>query len=482
MKALYEHAATELAALIAGGEVSAREAVDAHLARIDEVNGTVNAVTVVLRESALEAADKADASARSARAGGAGARARTDAGLGPLHGVPFTIKENIDFMGTPTTHGIPALRDKMPYRDAPVVERMKAAGALPIARTNLSEFALRLDTDNPLHGRTYNPWDRSVTAGGSSGGDAAALATGMTPLGLGNDLGGSVRNPAFCCGVAALKPTTGRIPRASSIPPLDFGFALQYMAVDGPLARTVGDLRLALSVLAGRDPRDPRSVEAPLRGAAPPVHRAALVLELPGITIAPEIVAAIQQAGKSLAHDGWEVELAAPPELDLVRRTWAELFTSDFCPTLPTLKPVLSPPMYAYMERFCAAGSRRKRRRDSDSHAMRSFLIRVWSEFFVEYPVVVGPTWTRLQWPTDADLDPESGERTLDETVGFITPANVLGLPAVAVPTGVANGLPTGVQVYADLWREDLCLDAAETIESGVERLTPIDPAKDPRR
>ena len=250
--------ATELAALIAAREVSSRDVVEAHLDRIDEVNGRVNAVTVVLGASALEAADAADA----ALAVG------SDAATGPLHGVPFTVKENIDCMGSATTHGIPALENSMPSKDAPVVARMKAAGAIVIGRTNLPEFALRLSTDNPLRGATLNPWNPLLTPGGSSGGDAAALATGMTPFGLGNDLGGSLRNPAYCCGVAALKPTAGRIPRAGSIPPLDGGIATQVMAVEGPMARTVADLRLGLQVLAGRDIRDPRSVDAPLHGPA----------------------------------------------------------------------------------------------------------------------------------------------------------------------------------------------------------------------
>jgi amidase len=206
--------ASELAALIRSGDVSSREVVEAHLARIDGVNSDVNAVTVVLREPALAAADAADAALKARAAG----RTDTGNGPGPLHGVPFTVKENIDCVGSATTQGVPALRDSMPYRDAPAVGRMKAAGAIPIGRTNLPEFALRLDTDNPLRGRTFNPWNAALTPGGSSGGDAAAVATGMTALGLGNDLGGSLRNPAYCCGVAALKPTAGRIPSAAVSP------------------------------------------------------------------------------------------------------------------------------------------------------------------------------------------------------------------------------------------------------------------------
>lgn len=458
---IWERSATELAALIAAGEVSSREVVEAHLARVDEVNGYVNAVTAVLREAALAAADAADRGELS----------------GPLRGVPFTVKENIDCVGSATTHGVPALRNSLPWRDAPVVARMKAAGAIVIARTNLPELALRLSTNNPLRGRTLNPWNAALTAGGSSGGDAAALATGMTPLGLGNDLGGSLRNPAYCCGVAALKPTLGRIARARSIPPLDAGMATQAMAVDGPMARTVADLRLALAVLAGRDIRDPRSVDAPLEGAEPVARRAALVLRVPGVELPAATVTAIQRAGQLLARAGWEVELADPPELDLVTETWGNLLWTDFSILVPSWRALLSAPVYDYLMHASARYDTRDMP-NCDIHSTRSLLTRLWSEFFVRYPVVIGPTWTQLPWPADADLDPETGVQLVLDTTRFITPANVLGLPAVALPTGVADGLPTGIQIYADLWREDLCLEAAEIIEAGVERPTPIDPVR----
>lgn len=208
---------------------------------------------------------------------------------------------------------------------------MKAAGAIVLGRTNLPEFALRLSTDNPLRGSTLNPWNPLLTPGGSSGGDAAALATGMTPFGLGNDLGGSLRSPAYCCGVAALKPTLGRIPRAGSIPPLDGGMATQAMAVEGPMARSVADLRLGLAVLAGRDVRDPRSVDVPLQGPAPPVRRAAVVTQIPGTELPPETIAEIERAGRILArpdshrflradaaHPGDDVETSLRPRDGLV--------------------------------------------------------------------------------------------------------------------------------------------------------------------
>jgi amidase len=284
MPRLFEYSAASLAKLIRSREVSSREVVESHLARIDEVNGHVAAIAVTLRDSALTAADACDRSG----------------GDGPLHGVPFTVKENLDCVGSATTHGLPALRDALPYLDAPAVARMKAAGAILIGRTNMSEMGLRLCTVNPLRGRTLNPYAPKLTVGGSSGGDAAAVATGMVPLGIGSDMGGSLRVPAQCCGVATLKPTTGRIAHASSLDPMDHGMAGQAMLALGPLARAVSDLKLTLSILAGRDVRDPRSVDAPLQGTEPLAYRAALVTELPGGRLDGATLAAIRRAGALL--------------------------------------------------------------------------------------------------------------------------------------------------------------------------------------
>jgi amidase len=186
-----------------------------------------------------------------------------------LHGVPFTVKGNIDFAGTPTTHGIKALAAAYPAMDAPVVARMRTAGAIPVGHTNLPDFAIGWHTDSELWGATVNPWDRSRTPGASSGGEAAALATGMTPLGLGNDTLGSLRWPAQCCGVTVLKPTIGRIPHATTVDPVDMPISNQLLGVNGPMARRVADLRAALAVTAGPTWHDPWTVPAPLRGPGP---------------------------------------------------------------------------------------------------------------------------------------------------------------------------------------------------------------------
>lgn len=236
---LWRMSATDLAAAIRSRHISSQEVIEAHLRRIEQVNPAINAVTVVLAEQALAAAQAAD------RAVGGGSD------LPPLHGVPFLVKSNIDVVGTPTTQGLKALADAYPRLDAPVVARLKAAGAIPLGRTNMPTFAVRWHCESELWGATINPWDRTRTPGASSAGVAVALATGMTPVGLGNDGLGSLRHPAQCCGVCALKPTLGRIPDATTVGMEDAPISVQLTAVQGPLARRVADLRAAFEVLAG---------------------------------------------------------------------------------------------------------------------------------------------------------------------------------------------------------------------------------------
>jgi len=223
--------------------------------------------------------------------------------------------------------------------------------------------------------------------------------------------------------------------------------------------------------------RDPRSVDAPPQGPAPAVRRAALVTRIPGVALPPETVAEVERAGRLLAAAGWEVEEAEPPELERVTQTWLELLAIDLSTMLPDIRPMITRPLHAYMTAVCDMSAGRNTP-NSELHATRSRLGRLWSEFFVQYPVALGPTWTRLPWLVDADLEPGTGPRLVYDTVRFITPGNLLGIPSVALPTGVAAGLPTGIQLYADLWREDLCLEAAKIVEAGVDAPAPIDPLR----
>ena len=462
---LWRNSASDLAAMIARGETSSRAVVEAHLERIAEVNPALNAVVTVLEGEALAGAAAADANVAAGKP------------LGPLHGVPFTVKANIDLLGTPTTHGVPAFASAMPDADHPMVERMKAAGAIPIGRTNLPDMALRVHTDSTLYGLTRNPWNLGRTTGGSSGGEAAALASGMSPIGLGNDIGGSLRNPAFCCGIASLKPSFGRIPSASGVEPKSGLLVGQMMAVQGPMARSVADLRLALSILAGPHPRDPFSFPAPLKGSRPTGRiKVAVVPDPPGGTTAPEISAGVRAAAGALADAGYDVAEVTPPMVEAAILAWAQWISWEFGTMADILGAVMSAEAAGFFKSFTAPYGTPSYADGVQLQVRRHEIARAWSEFFADYPVILGPTWCQPQFEHGYDVaGPESTGQVLN-LLRFVTPMNLLGLPVACVPTGTANGLPLGVQVVGDRFREDLCLDAAEAIEQRLGRITPIDP------
>jgi len=465
MGEIWRRSATELAGAIASGELSSVEVVQAHLDRIEAVNPAVNAITLVLTDDALQAAKEADRAVADGEA------------LGVFHGVPFTIKENLDVEGSATTEGVPALAEAIAPTDAPIVERLRAAGAIPLARTNLPDFGLRVHTDSGLHGVTRNPFDGTKTAGGSSGGEAAALASGMSPLGLGNDIGGSLRNPAYCCGITSLKPSSHRLPRADSTTQVEPVLASQLMSVDGPMARRVADVRAAFRVVAGPHPRDPFCVPAPLDGPAlaAPI-RVALVPEPPGGSTAPAVAAAVRAAGGALADAGYEVVESTPPMVEAAIETWSHWLISE----IGTLKPLMQPIMNAAAVRFLDWAEEHIGTVDFaggvELMMKRHAIARAWSEFFVEHPLVVGPVWTAPAFTAGWDAESEANALATLELIRFVTPMNLLGVPSAAVPTGLADGMPVGVQVAGPWYREDLCLDAAEAIEARLGTITPIDP------
>lgn len=454
---IWRKSATELASLIRSKELSSREVIDAHLDRIDEVNGSLNAVVVVLGEQARTQADLADKAVLEG------------AELGPLHGVPMTVKENLDLVGSPTTQGVPALAEAMPTQDSPIVERMKGAGAIPIGRTNMPELGLRISTDNSLHGLTRNPWHPDFTAGGSSGGEGSAIASGMSPIGLGNDIGGSVRNPAFCCGIASIKPTHGRVPRGLSVEPVDPSLASSIMVTDGPMARTIADLRLSLKVVSGQHVRDPRSVSVPF-DSPPASKNVGLVTSMFGGPIDPEFVQAVRDAGAVLESHGYTVEEVEAPELERVNELWAALLSASIGLIAPMLDGVMNPESLQLLNTFVADNTMPVPidMITGEIHKMA----RLWAAFFAEYPLVVGPVWANPAFAHSADVA-EGGTQVTIDRLRFITPGNLLGLPATVVTTGLANGMPKAVQVMADRFGDDRTLDAAELIETASPTIWP---------
>ena len=257
--------------------------------------------------------------------------------------------------------------------------------------------------------------------------------------------------------------------------PEDPGLSEQLMAVEGPMAREVKDLRLAYEILSGRDPRDSDSVDVALYGPKA-AKKATLVTDLPGIELPQATREAVRKAASVLADAGWEISESQPPELERVHEIWAYHLSMDFQPQLADLSLIMSPAAIRLIELICEQFPPAAVRL-ADIHAERNRLSRLWTKFFDESPLIVGPTWTDTQFTHDADLDGRAGMEITTNRLRFISPANVLGLPSVAVPTGVHEGLPTGVQVYAERWREDLALDGAEAIKTGLGQICPIDPA-----
>jgi amidase len=460
---LWQLGAVELAERIRSREVSSREVLEAHLARVDAVNGDLNAIVRVLADEAREAAARADEAVAAGEP------------LGPLHGVPCSVKENIDVAGTPTTQGVRALAEAVATTDAPVVARVRAAGAIPFARTNLPDLALRVHTDSDLHGLTRNPWRPDVTAGGSSGGEGSAIASGMSPMGLGNDVGGSLRNPAHCCGIASLKPSVGVVPGATEIPPIDPPLAFQLMNVQGPMARRVADVRAALEVVRGPDPRDPTSLPVTLTDAAPDERlRVAVMAEVPGGDTDPGVAAAIRDVAARLDDAGHDVVEAVPPGVEEVGDLWEQLLLADLRVQKELLVQIMGADGVSIIEWFDADRPASLLPDVQLLHPERFRLQREWTAFYRVHPILLAPVWARTAFPHGADLD--LGETDFLEWVRPVLPANLLGTPSAVTPAGVVDGLPVGVQVMGDRFTDLRCLTVAAEIESLVGTLTPIDP------
>ena len=470
---LWKWDAVALAEGIRTRALSSREVVTACVERMRAVNPQLNAVTCDLSAQAMAEADCADAAVASAL--------KTNERLGPLHGVPVTIKENVDQMGCATVNGVRAFKDVIATADSPVVANWKKAGVVIIGRTNTPAFSFRLDTVNDYRGRTYSPWSRTHTPGGSSGGASSSVAAGITPLAHGNDIAGSVRYPAYCTGLAGLRPSFGRVPAYNPTAAAERVISAQLMSVQGPLARSVRDVRLGFQAMSAHDARDPWWVPAPLEGAPAKLPiRVAVVTDaadLGGAAPSAPVAAALAQAAKALAEAGFEIVDEKTPGFTQAFQLWFEMFIPEFRRF-----------MQADFERDGDDGVRTAMRlvaenvpdRGIDAHlralADRTRLIRDWYAFLARTPLVLAPVCTELPYVQGFDI--ESAARTMEiwRQSSTLMALPVLGLPGMAVPTGIAEGLPVGVQIIGPRFREDLCLAAAEAIEARAPRITPIDP------
>lgn len=465
MKHIWRLSATELAALVKSRKVSAREAAQAALARLDAVNGALNAVIDHRPAEVLAEADAIDA--KLARG--------DDAGI--LGGVPVTVKVNIDQAGFATTNGLKLQRDLIAKTNSPVVDNLRKAGAIILGRTNTPAFSYRWFTTNLLHGDTYNPRDRSITPGGSSGGASSAVTAGIGHIAHGTDIAGSIRYPAYACGVHGLRPTPGRIPAFNASSP-ERPIGPQIMAVSGPLARTVNDVRLALEAMSRPDGRDPWYVPAPLLGPKAE-KRAALCLRPDGLEIAPEIEAALRDAAKLLQAAGWTVEeVANAPPLAEAAEHQVKLWMGDgYDAQVAMAEKEGDPGAIAALRGQKAMGKSLDFAGFSKALTRRVTLAREWQLFLERWPVLLLPVCGELPFAYGLDVKDEQSYARVWRAQMPQVGLPFVGMPALTVSTGLVGKIPVGVQLVAARFREDLCLLAGEAIEAGGTPPSPIDPA-----
>ena len=456
MKPIWQMSAVETVEATRAGRLSCREVAEAHCERFAAVNPDLNAVTADLRASALETARARD---EAFRAGAA---------PGPLHGVPVTIKENVDQAGQATPNGVAGLANVIAPDDSPVARNLARAGAVVIGRTNTPEFSFRAFTDNPLRGLTRNPWDpEGVTCGGSSGGAAASVAAGIGAIAHGNDIGGSLRIPAYCCGCPTIRPTLGRVPAYNPSQAEERALMMQMMSVQGPIAREVRDVRLGLAAMAEADPRDPLWVPAPLEGPRlPPPIRVAVA----ECAADPPVRAALDRAANALADAGYAVEAAEPPEIERLVEVWFRIIFADFRVTMEDpLRRLGSSEINRIVDTyFEVAGSAPGLDGYVRDLAERNRLLRIWNLFLEEWPLVLAPVATEPPFPVNDDLNGPERVREIFYSLRYTSAMNLLGLPGAVAPTGLHGNGPIGVQIVGRRYREDTCLDAAQAVESSV--------------
>jgi amidase len=452
--------ATELAAMLRGKEISARELLEAHLDRIDRINPALNAIVTLDAEGARVAADAADAALAAGEP------------LGPLHGLPIAHKDTHATGGMRTTWGSPLFRDAVPARDELVVARLKAAGAIRVGKTNVPEFAAGSHTFNPVFGVTHNPYRHGLSAGGSTGGGAAALAAGLVPLAEGSDMGGSLRNPAAFCNVVGLRPTPGRVPTW----PSTIGWST--LSVQGPMGRTVADVALQLSAMAGPDPRVPLSLEAPGAVFAPP-----LTTDLAGLRVAwtPDL-------GGRVTVDRAVTDVLAPT-VGLFGDLGARV--AEDCPDLTDADEVFATERAWLYEAMHLAKSRAHPELVKESIRWNAELgakltgpevaraemahTRLYERlvaFFGRYDVLLAPTTQVLPFPVELEYPTEIGgvpQENYLEWMRSCTLISATGCPALSVPGGFTpDGLPVGLQIIGAPRADRTVLEVGHAFEEAT--------------
>jgi amidase len=455
---VWQLSACDLAEAIANKKITSTEAITATVERMRERNAHLNAVVDDLGDEAIARAAEHDRIM--ARSGP----------IGPLHGVPVTIKENTDQKGFATPNGVAAFKDIIAPDSSPVVKNLERAGAIVIGRTNTPEFSFRATTDNELHGRTYNPWNDWASAGGSSGGASAAVTSGMGAIAHGNDIGGSLRYPSAATGAATVKPGLGRTPAFNPSASVERGLLAQLMSVQGVIAREVRDVRLAMRALVAYQPQDPWMVPVPFDGPVldSPI-KVAFTRNTFEFDLHPAVEDALNAARDALLDAGYEVVETEPPLLREIAEEGARCLFGEVKALLgddirkhgsATLNRIFDD-YYAYFKPY-------EGRDLLLGLAKRSYYIRQWVLFLETYPLVLTPFLPAPTYAWDRDAQGPDGVKEVLGAGIYSYSMNFMGLPAGNVPASYNDGLPVGVQIVGRRFREDMILDACEAIEQRV--------------
>ncbi len=462
MNQLIQMTAVQTAQAIAAGDVSVSEVTEAHLARIAEVDPALNAVVDKMEDAARDTARAMDAN--------------RPEDLPALWGVPVTIKINADLQGYPTSNGVPALNTLPAPGDAAVVANLKAAGGVVIGRTSAPEFSLRWFTSNPIYGVTLNPWDKSLTPGGSSGGASSAVAAGMGCLGHGNDLGGSLRYPAYTCGLATLRPSLGRVPAYYPGATAERPVTIASMSVQGVIARSVADVQAALPGLSRGAWQDPLWQAAPADPKPP--KTVGYCVDPFGDGVHPDVERAVIAAVEAAKEAGFELVEVMPPHAAEAAQVWGEILNTETdATTLPFMREHGSAAMMDVFAAYETAFGIVKRDRLVTCQARRNGLRRDWAGMFQKIDALILPVSAMPPFRVEQDfLEPETlPEMIRAQRAMYII--NVLGLPSATVRTLDSRPVPLGVQVVGPQMGDEACLSVAARIEGvlGFD-LRPIDP------
>ena len=464
MSKLWSLHAHQISKLLKIREVSATEICDSLINHIEEINPKINAIVVKTYEDARQQAKVLDRKIKESEK------------IGLLAGVPTTVKVNTDQIGYPSTNGLQIQKDFIATKDSPVVKNLRNSDALMLGKTNTPAFSIHWFTRNSLHGHTLNPHNKNITPGGSSGGAAAATAAGMGAIGHGTDIAGSIRYPAYACGIHGLRPSIGRVPMINYTTP-DRHIGGQIMAVSGPLARCIKDIEIALKVMSVENYDDPWW--APIPFSFPmPEKKIALLTKIEGLKIDPIIVKELNSAAKKLEQMGWIIEEPKSPNFQEAADCQATLWLGEFRRTGGEAISKENDPdanfIYSQMCRRCPDTSLEK---FMDSLQQRARISREWNKFFDQYPIILCPITGDIPFPDLKDLESEeSFDLVFDSMLPQIAPP-YMGLPGLSFATSqTKQKIPLGVQFISRKFREDLLLNVGYDLENYYPKIEPVLP------